>query len=304
MRTASSTGCLPDGVGVYYTPPGVHASQASRSSMGRWPRSSRAGSPRSARQRARGRRTGVIVLLLARLLWPARPVTWVASVGFFAFLPTVAKDGCDVPSRAARDAGHRRGAARARRMVRAQDVLVVDSHSCSAPARRWGSWCAPGRSGWLVVAVVVLAVLRSERSCSRRAALARRSRSSCSPQRWCRALVRASGDPVLEPGLRPSAGGRVHARPTAALLLRRRRLPRRRRATVAGPFQRPVSPGSLCRDVGRLLRNLVVGHRSRGPDRRDRLVARSAELRSACFRPLLALAGVVALLGLADHATA
>jgi hypothetical protein len=33
------------------------------------------------------------VLLLARLLWPARPALWVASVGFFAFLPTVAKAG-------------------------------------------------------------------------------------------------------------------------------------------------------------------------------------------------------------------
>ncbi len=37
--------------------------------------------------------TGVIVLLLARTLWPSRPVVWLAAVGFFSFFPTVLKTG-------------------------------------------------------------------------------------------------------------------------------------------------------------------------------------------------------------------
>ncbi len=42
-----------------------------------------------------GRRDGrcLLVLLLARTLWPARPVVWLAATAFFAFLPTVVKAG-------------------------------------------------------------------------------------------------------------------------------------------------------------------------------------------------------------------
>ena len=34
---------------------------------------------------------GVIVFFLARVLWPARPVTWLAAVGFYSFFPIVLK---------------------------------------------------------------------------------------------------------------------------------------------------------------------------------------------------------------------
>ena len=86
-------GRLPDGVGVYHTPPGFPAVAGVAVELGRWldlREPEHLGQLVSALAVVA---TGVIVLLLARLLWPARPALWVASVGFFAFLPTVAKAG-------------------------------------------------------------------------------------------------------------------------------------------------------------------------------------------------------------------
>ena len=92
--------------------------------------------------------TGVIVLLLARMLWPARPVTWVASVGFFAFLPYRGQDrntmfhpeplGMLVTGSTARTRAH--GPGRRRTPGR----LPWRSMSFSGQV----SWYAPGRSGW------------------------------------------------------------------------------------------------------------------------------------------------------------
>ncbi len=83
----------PDGVGAYYTPPGYMALAGIAGSIGR---ALDLRDPDHLGQLVNALAvvgTGVIVLLLARTLWPARPVTWVAAVGFFAFLPTVLKTG-------------------------------------------------------------------------------------------------------------------------------------------------------------------------------------------------------------------
>src|SRR5687767_15380081 len=79
----------PEGVGAYYTPPGYMALAGLAGSIGR---ALDLHDPDHLGQLVNAFSvvvTGVIVLLLARMLWPARPVTWVAAVGFFAFLPTV-----------------------------------------------------------------------------------------------------------------------------------------------------------------------------------------------------------------------
>ena len=83
----------PEGVGAYYTPPGYMALAGIAGSIGR---ALDLHDPDHLGQLVNAIAvvgTGVIVLLLARMLWPARPVAWVASVGFFAFLPTVLKTG-------------------------------------------------------------------------------------------------------------------------------------------------------------------------------------------------------------------
>ena len=86
-------GTLPDGVGVYHTPPGYPAVAGLSVAIGR-----RLGidDPEHLGQLVSALAviaTAAIVLLLARTLWPARPVLWVAAVAFFALLPTVLKTG-------------------------------------------------------------------------------------------------------------------------------------------------------------------------------------------------------------------
>ena len=84
---------LPDGVGVYHTPPGYPAIAGLSVSLGR---TLDLADPEHLGQLVSALAvvgTGVIVLMLARMLWPLRPVVWVAAVGFFAFLPTVTKAG-------------------------------------------------------------------------------------------------------------------------------------------------------------------------------------------------------------------
>ena len=83
----------PEGVGAYYTPPGYMAVAGIAGSIGR---ALDLHDPDHLGQLVNAVSvvgTGVIVLLLARTLWPTRPVTWVAAVGFFAFLPIVLKTG-------------------------------------------------------------------------------------------------------------------------------------------------------------------------------------------------------------------
>ena len=57
---------------------------------------------------------GVLVYLMARVLWPGRPVLWFAAVGFFAFFPTVVKTGAMFHLEPVVDASHGRRASRAR----------------------------------------------------------------------------------------------------------------------------------------------------------------------------------------------
>ena len=85
-------GELPDS-GVYHTPPGYPLVAGTAVELGR-----RLGvsEPEHLGQLVNALAvviTGFIVLLLARTLWPARPVVWLAAVGFFAFLPIVPKGG-------------------------------------------------------------------------------------------------------------------------------------------------------------------------------------------------------------------
>lgn len=88
-----SRGDLPEEVGVYHTPPGYPAAAGFVAKLGRrldLRDPDHFGQLVSA---AAVIGTGLIVLMLARTLWPARPLLWFAAVGFFAFLPSVLKTG-------------------------------------------------------------------------------------------------------------------------------------------------------------------------------------------------------------------
>jgi len=83
----------PDGVGAYYTPPGYMALAGLAGSLGRaldMHDPDHLGQLVNALAVTIG---GLLVLLLGRILWPSRPVLWVAAVGFFAFFPVVLKAG-------------------------------------------------------------------------------------------------------------------------------------------------------------------------------------------------------------------
>jgi hypothetical protein len=92
-RGVIDRGELPDGVGAYYTPPGFPAIAGVATELG-----SRLGldEPEHLAQLLNGLAvvgSGILVYVLARVLWPARPVAWLAAVGFFAFFPAVVKSG-------------------------------------------------------------------------------------------------------------------------------------------------------------------------------------------------------------------
>ena len=86
-------GEFPDGVGAYYTPPGFLAIAGAATELG-----SRLGldEPERLAQLCNALvvvTSGILVYALARVMWPGRPLTWVAAVGFFAFFPAVVKSG-------------------------------------------------------------------------------------------------------------------------------------------------------------------------------------------------------------------
>lgn len=92
-RDLVDRGAFPDGVGAYYTPPGFMALAGLATELG-----ARLGlsDPEHLGQLLNAVAvvaSGVLVFVLARTLWPARQVVWVASVGFFAFFPAVLKTG-------------------------------------------------------------------------------------------------------------------------------------------------------------------------------------------------------------------
>ncbi len=86
-------GSLPQGEGVYHTPPGFPALAGAATELGR---SLGLDDPEHLGQLVSALSvvgTAVLLLLLARTLWPRRPVLWFAAVAFFAVLPTVLKTG-------------------------------------------------------------------------------------------------------------------------------------------------------------------------------------------------------------------
>jgi hypothetical protein len=86
-------GDLPDGVGAYYTPPGFPALAGMAGRLGRaldLEEPDRLGQLVSAFSVLA---TGLLVFLLARTLWPTRPLLWLAAVGFYSFFPTAVKTG-------------------------------------------------------------------------------------------------------------------------------------------------------------------------------------------------------------------
>ena len=86
-------GDLPEGVGAYYTPPGFPAIAGAATELGK---GLGLDEPERMAQVFNAIvlvASGVLVYLLARVLWPARPVVWIAAVGFFAFFPAVVKSG-------------------------------------------------------------------------------------------------------------------------------------------------------------------------------------------------------------------
>jgi 4-amino-4-deoxy-L-arabinose transferase-like glycosyltransferase len=86
-------GQLPEGTGVYHTPPGYPAVAGVALELGRKLGLEDPGHLGQLVSAVAVIGTGLIVLLLARALWPARPVLWVAATGFFTFLPSVLKAG-------------------------------------------------------------------------------------------------------------------------------------------------------------------------------------------------------------------
>lgn len=92
-RDLVERGELPDGVGAYYTPPGYFVLAGLAGKLGvtlDLEDPDHLGQLLSAIAVVA---TGVLVLLLARTLWPGRPVVWLAAVGFFCFFPIVLKTG-------------------------------------------------------------------------------------------------------------------------------------------------------------------------------------------------------------------
>jgi hypothetical protein len=92
-RELATRGELPEGSGVYHTPPGYPAVAGAATELGRTLGLTDPGDLGQLVSAVSVLVTGIIVLLLARLLWPGRPVVWLAATGFFAFLPTVLKTG-------------------------------------------------------------------------------------------------------------------------------------------------------------------------------------------------------------------
>ena len=247
--------------------------------------------------------TGVIVLFLARALWPARPVTWLAAVGFSTSFSDRAQDGGDVPSGAARDARHScstagSGADDQRERGRIRGCSPFLSGSCSG----WVSWSAPGRCGWLRWRWSFWGRRRGHGP-SRGAARAgkRCDRPVAVAALRSRPVVHPPGDALLESGLRSPAGGHVRAREAVARLLRGRAAsPEVVRRPWQGAFNdRLIPPVLYAESWGDYFGIWAWGTRSQRKDGCDRcLVARSTERSWASCRPSPPSSGLVALLGL------
>ena len=210
------------------------------------------------------------------------------------------EDGCDVPSRAARNAPDGGRATRPRAHGSHAAVRVVARGARSGCSSARASSFAHGRSGWL----------RSPSSSSggrgdRSRSLRRRvadgdsrswccSRCSFPPRGTC---TRRRGTRIRSSTARSRTRSCSRAGPLAFYV--DARVPDVVRQPVVGTVQRPLLAGALRRDVGRLLRHLVVGARSSGQNRCDRRDAGRVRASLGVLPTALALIGLVALLGLA-----
>ena len=251
----------PEGVGAYYTPPGYMALAGIAGSIAS-PRSPRSRSPRSARQRHRGRRDRGHRPAARADVVAGAAVTWVASVGFFAFLPTVLKTGAmfhPEPLGMLVTAGALLVLARMVRTRTYSWTLAVALGlllGAGQLVRAWSLWMVGVAVVVLVAAALVIALVRRAALV---AALVAVVLAVVVPAPWYVHQATQYSNPVFD---RPQEDEFLLARRPLAVL-RRRRLRRRRASAVAGSFQRSVSPGPLRRDVGRLLRYLVLGAGSR-----------------------------------------
>lgn len=83
----------PEGTGAYYTPPGFPVLAGAATRLGTAlgvDETERLGQLLNAIVIVA---TGVLVFLLGRILWPRRPLLWLAAVAFYAFFPIVLKTG-------------------------------------------------------------------------------------------------------------------------------------------------------------------------------------------------------------------
>ena len=229
--------------------------------------------------------TGVIVLLLARTLWPRRPLVWLAATAFFAFLPTVLKAGAmfhPEPLGMLLTAGALLVLARMVRGRRYSWWLAVSARSsCSGLGQLVRAW-----SLWMVaVAVLVLVVvaLTDRWHPPARTRLARGRRSLVAavvPAPWYAYQATRYSNPVFN---RPQ--------PDAFLLARRplefyvdARVPDDRAQSVVGPFNDRFWPVLYAETLGRLLRYLVVGPGPRRAERMRSTPRSPGRARSASFR--------------------
>jgi 4-amino-4-deoxy-L-arabinose transferase-like glycosyltransferase len=160
----------PKGTGAYYTPPGfpVLAGAATRlgTALG-LDEPERLGQLLNALAILG---TGVLVYLLARILWPRRPVLWLSAVAFYAFFPIVLKTGAMFHPEPLEMLVTAAALVLLARMIRTGDY----SWRLAAPlgvvlglgqlVRAWSLWM-------VVVAVIVLAAVALANPAARRRAL-------------------------------------------------------------------------------------------------------------------------------------
>ena len=242
-------GELPDAVGAYYTPPGYMALAGVATKLGArldLDDPARMGQLLNALLVVA---SGTLVYLLARVLWPGRPVLWFAAVGFFAFFPTVLKTAAMFHPEPLSMAPRRRGAVGARihgpprRYTWKLAVPLGILLGAGQLVRAWSLWMLG------VTVAVLLVVALTDRSIRRKALVALAvaiALAAVVPS----PVVRLSGDAVLEPGVRSATAGCVPARAPTARVLCRRRVPRRRHPAVARPLQRSLRAGLLRGGLG------------------------------------------------------
>jgi 4-amino-4-deoxy-L-arabinose transferase-like glycosyltransferase len=296
-RDLAESGDLPrEGVGAYYTPPGY---MAIAGLAGRLGRALDLHDPDHLGQLLNALAvvgTGVIVFFLARVLWPARPVTWLAAVGFYSFFPIVLKT-------AAMFHPEPLGM-----LITAAALLVL----ALMARKRTNSWVLAVSLGlllglgqlvrawslWMVaVALVVLGVIAVTDRAMRRNALAGAAIvvavAALVPAPWYVHQATRYSNPVFD---RPQEDGFVLARRSPAFYVDAR-FPEVVRRPWQGAFNDRFIPVLYAESWGD-----YFGIWAWGPGRSERTDAIDASLRRqsalGILPTALALVGLVALLGL------